>query len=107
MFLWVSVMAWGILVGGKLFDLRVLVGAWSASPPDSLNLLPYDLRYPVDTDEYFFPSSVALLVCSFGGLIAGWDKPPRFCALLAVPTIMLFVTLAFTVLWFWPANAAL
>jgi hypothetical protein len=27
--------------------------------------------------------------------------------LLAVPTIMLFVTLAFTALWFWPGNAAL
>jgi hypothetical protein len=27
MFLWISVVAWGLLVGGKLFDLRVLVGA--------------------------------------------------------------------------------
>ncbi|MFN0151702.1 MAG: hypothetical protein ACKVU1_13440 [bacterium] len=31
--LWISVLAWGPLVGGKLFDLRVLAGAWSASPP--------------------------------------------------------------------------
>jgi hypothetical protein len=107
MFLWISVLAWGILVGGKLFDLRVLVGAWSASPPESLSLLPYGPRFPVDTGDYFFPSSVALLVCSFGGLIAGWNTPPRFRALLAVPAVMLLVTLAFTVLWFWPANAAL
>ena len=107
MFLWVSVVAWGLLVGGKLFDLRVLVGAWSASPPESLNLLPYGPRFPVDTGEYFFPSSVALLVCSFGGLIAGWNTPPRFRALVAVPPVMLLVTLVFTVLWFWPANAAL
>jgi hypothetical protein len=107
MFLWVSVVAWGLLVGGKLFDLRVLVGAWSASPPESLNLMPYGPRYPVDTGEYFFPSSVALLVCSFGGLIAGWSTPPRFRTLLAVPAVMLFVTLVLTVLWFWPANAAL
>lgn len=107
MFLWVSVMAWGILVGGKLFDLRVLVGAWSASPPESLKLLPYGSHYPVDTGEYFFPSSVALLVCSSGGLIAGWNTPWRIRVLLAVPALMLFVTLVFTVLWFWPANAAL
>jgi hypothetical protein len=100
-------MAWGLLVGGKLFDLRVLVGAWSASPPESLNLLPYGPRFPVDTGEYFFPSSVALLVCSIGSLIAGWNTPSRFRALLAVPAVMLFVTLVFTVLWFWPANAAL
>lgn len=107
MFLWVSVVAWGLLVGGKLFDLRVLVGAWSASPPESLNLLPYGPRFPVDTGEYFFPSSVALLVCSVGGLLSGWNTPVRFRALLAVPPVMLLLTLAFTVLWFWPTNAAL
>jgi len=107
MFLWVSVLAWGILLGGKLFDLVVLVGAWSASPPESLNLLPYGPRFPVDTGDYFFPSSVALLVCSFGGLIAGWNTPPRFRILLALPPVMLLVTLVFTVLWFWPANRVL
>jgi hypothetical protein len=107
MFLWVSVIAWGLLVGGKLFDLRVLVGAWSASPPESLHLLPYGARFPVDTGEYFFPSSVALLVCSIGSLITGWNTPWRFRSLLAIPALMLFVTLVFTVLWFWPANAAL
>jgi hypothetical protein len=85
----------------------VLVGAWSASPPESLSLLPYGTRYPVDTGEYFLPSSVALLVCSIGALIAGWKTPAGFRALLAVPAVMLFVTLVFTVLWFWPANAAL
>lgn len=107
MFLWISVLAWGILVGGKLFDLRVLVGAWSASPPKSLSLLPYGPNYPVDTGDYFLPSSVALLVCSVGGLIAGWNTPSRFRALLVLPAVMLLVTLVFTVLWFWPANAAL
>ena len=107
MFLWISVLAWGILVGGKLFDLRVLVGSWSASPPESLSLLPYGPRFPVDTGDFFFPISVALLVCSFGGLIAGWNTPSRFRILLAVPAVMLLVTLVFTVLWFWPANAAL
>jgi len=107
MFVWVSVVAWGLLVGGKLFDLRVLVGAWSASPPESLSLLPYGPRFPVDTGEYFLPSSVGLLVCSIGGLVAGWNTPWSFRALLALPAVMLLITLAFTVLWFWPANAAL
>jgi len=46
--LWISVLAWGILLGGRLFDLRVLVGAWSANPPESLSLLPYGPRFPVD-----------------------------------------------------------
>ena len=30
MFLWVAVLAWGIGVGAKLYDLRVVAGAWSA-----------------------------------------------------------------------------
>ena len=47
-FLWVSVLAWGVGVGAKLYDLRVVAGAWSASPPESLTLLPYGPRFPVD-----------------------------------------------------------
>lgn len=107
LFLWISVMAWGILLGGKLFDLRVLVGAWSLAPPESLSLLPYGPRFPVDTGDYFIPTSAALLVCSLGGVISGWNTPWRFRSLLVIPAVMLAVTLAFTVLWFWPANAAL
>jgi len=105
--LWISVLAWGILVGGKLFDLRVLAGAWSASPPESLRLLPYGSNYPVDTGEYFFPSSVALLVCSFAALITGWRTPPAYRVWLVLPAVMMLATLAFTILWFWPRNAAL
>lgn len=105
--LWVSVLAWGILVGGKLFDLRVLAGAWSASPPESLSLLPYGKNYPVDTGEYFFPSSVALLVCSIAALIAGWKTPATYRVWLILPFVMMLATLAFTVTWFWPRNAAL
>jgi hypothetical protein len=106
-FLWISVIAWGILLGGKLFDLRVLVGAWSASPPESLSLLPYGPRWPVDTGEYFFPSSVALLVCSFGALLAGWSTPLRYRVWLALPPLMMLATLVFTIFWFWPQNASL
>ncbi|GMU65869.1 MAG: hypothetical protein AMXMBFR36_21430 [Acidobacteriota bacterium] len=106
-FLWISVISWGVLLGGKLFDLRVLAGAWSASPPESLSLLPYGPRWPVDTGEYFFPSSVALLICSFGALLAGWSTPVRYRIWLALPPLMMFATLAFTISWFWPQNAAL
>ena len=36
-FLWASVLGWGIGLGGKLFDLIVVAGAWSASPPIDFN----------------------------------------------------------------------
>jgi len=106
-FLWVSVLAWGVLIGAKLFDLRVLVGAWSAAPPESLSLLPYGARYPVDTGEFFIPSSAALLVAALGALIAGWRTPFNYRVLLAISLTMIFATLILTVMEFWPRNAAL
>ncbi|MGD9589000.1 MAG: DUF1772 domain-containing protein [Pyrinomonadaceae bacterium] len=105
--LWISVIAWGILLGGKLFDHVVLVSAWSADPPASLKLLPYGPSYPVDTGDYFFPSSVALLVCSLAVFVSGWQTPWTYRWRLFLPPLMLLVILVFTVLWFWPANAAL
>ncbi len=106
-FLWVSVFVWGLLLGAKLFDLRVLVGAWSASPPESLNLLPYGSRYPVDTGEFFIPISASLLLASLGALISGWKTRIQYRFLLILSATMLFITLAFTVSAFWPRNAAL
>ena len=105
--LWISVFAWGVLLGATLFDLRVLAGAWSASPPESLSLLPYGKRWPVDTGEFFIPSSAALLLASFGALAAGWKTGPRYRALLFVSAATIFGVLVFTVLVFWPMNAAL
>lgn len=106
-FLWISVISWGILLGAKLFDLRVLVGAWSASIPESLNLLPYGARYPVDTGEFFIPSSAALLISSLGALISGWRTHSNYRILLIISAAMIFATLVFTVVAFWPRNAAL
>jgi hypothetical protein len=106
-FIWISVLAWGILLGAKLFDLRVLVGAWSASPPESLSLLPYGPHYPVDTGDFFIPISAALLVASFGALISSWRTPPNYRVWLILPTVMILGSLIFTVVAFWPRNAAL
>ena len=106
-FLWISVLAWGVLLGAKLFDLRVLVGAWSASPPQSLSMLPYGPRYPVDTGEFFIPSSAALLLAAFGALISGWKTPWKYRVWLAQSAAMILATLIFTVSAFWPRNAAL
>ena len=105
--LWISVIEWGVLLGAKLFDLRVLVGAWSASPPESLSLLPYGPRYPVDTGEFFIPISATLLLTSFGALISGWKTPSHFRTLLFISATIIFAILVFTVVSFWPRNAAL
>src|SRR5258708_37443149 len=74
-FLWVSVLAWGIGVGAKLYDLRVLAAAWSAAPPESLTLLPYGARFPVDPGDFFLPTSVLTLVAALRALVSGWKTP--------------------------------
>ncbi|NWG93256.1 MAG: DUF1772 domain-containing protein [Parvularculaceae bacterium] len=100
-------LATGPLVGAKIFDLLVLVGAWSADPPRSLRLLPYGDNWPVDTGEFFIPGSAATLLASLGALIAGWTTPWRYRAQLVAPALIILLTLAITVTVFWPLNSAL
>ena len=61
-FLWIAVLAWGIGAGAKLYDLIVVAGTWSASPPESLSLMPYGARFPVGPGQFFAPTSGATLV---------------------------------------------
>lgn len=106
-FLIQAVLVGGPLVGAKLFDLLVLAGAWSAGPPDSLAMMPYGEHWPVDTGVFFIPFSAAMLIASFGALIAGWKTPWRYRWLLCVPSIGILALLVLTVTAFWPMNAAL
>jgi len=106
-FLILAVLVGGPLVGAKLFDLLVLAGAWSADPPDSLAMMPYGEHWPVDTGVFFIPFSAAMLIASFGALIAGWKTPWRYRWLLCVPSIGILALLVLTVTAFWPMNAAL
>ncbi|MBI1250796.1 MAG: DUF1772 domain-containing protein [Alphaproteobacteria bacterium] len=106
-FLWLAVLVSGPIVGAKLFDLIVLAGAWSADPPHSLRMMPYGEAWPVDTGVFFIPFSAALLIASFGALVAGWRTPWRYRWLLCVPSLGVFALLVLTVVAFWPMNAAL
>lgn len=106
-FLWLAVLVSGPIVGAKLFDLVVLAGAWSADPPGSLAMMPYGNAWPVDTGVFFIPFSAALLIASFGALVAGWRSPWRYRWLLCIPSMGVLALLVLTVLAFWPMNAAL
>jgi hypothetical protein len=105
--LWLAVLAGGPLLGAKLFDLIVLAGAWSASPPSSLAMMPYGKTWPVDTGAFFIPFSAAMLIAGFGALVSGWRTPWRYRWLLCIPSIGILVLLVVTVTAFWPMNAAL
>ncbi|APZ97467.1 hypothetical protein BWQ93_02375 [Sphingopyxis sp. QXT-31] len=106
-FLWLAVLAGGPLLGAKLFDLLVLAGAWAASPPASLAMMPYGKAWPVDTGAFFIPLSAAMLIAGFGTLTAGWRTPWHYRWMLCLPSIGILLLLILTVVAFWPMNAAL
>jgi hypothetical protein len=106
-FLWLSVLAWGIVIGAKLYDLVVIAGAWSAAPPESLTLMPYGTRFPVDPGQFFAPASATVMLAAFGALIAGWNTPWTYRGWLAASTLSILAVWLFTVFVFWRANGVL
>ena len=99
-FLWIAIFGWGIGLGAKLFDLVVVGGAWSASPPGSFALLPYGKKYPINPGDFFIPLSVLIAVGSIGSLISGWRSSLR--SLLWAGVIAFLVIWALTPTVFWP-----
>jgi hypothetical protein len=101
-FLWLSIFAGGIGLGAKLFDLLVLAGAWGASPPGSLALMPYGPRYPIDPGNFFQPLSAILLLGMLGAVISGWKTPWEYRVWLLLPVLMFLLIWIFTPTIFWP-----
>jgi hypothetical protein len=101
-FLWISVLSWGVGLGAKLFDLLVLARAWGASPPVSLVLYPYGRAWPLNPGNFFQPLSVLILAGALGALISAWKTPLEYRGWLWLPII------AFVLIWiatptvFWP-----
>jgi hypothetical protein len=101
-FLWISVLAGGIGLGAKIFDLLVLAGAWGAAPPASLALMPYGSRFPMNPGDFFQPLSVVLLVGVLGALISGWKTPFEYRVWLWLSAGMFIIIWIFTPTVFWP-----
>jgi hypothetical protein len=101
-FLWVSVFAWGIVLGGKLFNLIVLISAWAADPPTSFSLLPYGPRWPFDPGDFFQPLMLLILVGVVGALVSGWNTPRTYKVWLWAPLVLFFVIAVTTVTVFYP-----
>lgn len=101
-FLWISVFAWGVGLGAKLFELVVLIPAWAANPPASLSLLPYGPRWPHNPGDFFQPLGALLVIGTLGSLISGWSSSRSYKAWLWAPLIsILLIWLAAPAL-FWP-----
>jgi hypothetical protein len=67
-FLWMSVLGWGVGLGAKLFDLLVVAGAWRVAPPASFALLPYGPPFPMNPGDFFQPLSAVMVLGIIGAL---------------------------------------
>ena len=101
-FLWFSVIGWGIGLGGKLFDLLILAGAWGAAPPASLALLPYGPHFPRNPGDFFQPLSLVMVAGILGALISGWKTRFGYRVWLWLPVITFLIIWMFTPTVFWP-----
>lgn len=101
-FLWLAVVGWGTGFGAKLFDLIIIAGAWGASPPASLVLMPYGPRYPLNPGDFFLPLMALMVPGTFGALFSGWKTPWRYRIWLIVPLVAFVLTAVFTPAVFWP-----
>jgi len=101
-FLWISVIAWGVALGGKLFEFVVVMPSWAANPPESLTLMPYGPRYPFNPGDFFQPLGPVALVGCVGALYCGWHAPSRFKGLLWLQFAVLLLTAIATPTLFWP-----
>jgi hypothetical protein len=101
-FLWLSVIGWGVGLGGKLFDLIIVAGAWSAAPPASFSLLPYGPRFPLNPGDFFQPLSALMVVGVLGALISGWKTRFEYRVWLWLPVIAFLVIWILTPTVFWP-----
>ncbi len=101
-FLWISVIAWSLGLGGKLFELVVVIPAWAANPPTSLALMPYGPQYPFNPGDFFLPLGLVTLIGCLGSVICAWHAPLRYKFLLWVPVGVLLLTAVATPTLFWP-----
>ncbi len=101
-FLWFAAIGWGMGVGGKLFEMMVVMPAWSASPPTSLALMPYGPRYPFNPGDFFLPLMALMLPGTFGALATGWKTPRSYRIWLIIPAVAFVLVAVFTPTVFWP-----
>ncbi|HEY0758536.1 MAG TPA: DUF1772 domain-containing protein [Acidisarcina sp.] len=102
LFLWLSVIGWGIGLGAAIYDLLVLGTAWGADPPGSLSLLPYGARFPIDPGNFFQPLSAVMVVAVLGALISGSKTSRNYRVWLWAPVIAFAIIWVFTPTVFWP-----
>ena len=105
--LWYAIFAWGIWLGGPLFQMLVVVPMWSASPPESLRTFLQGTEYNRTVYHFFGPPFIAArIVPLIIALAVAWHLPKHRVA-LGVAAVGVVAIVIFTLAYIYPINAVL
>lgn len=105
--LWYAIFAWGIWLGGTVYQMVVVVPMWSAAPPESVRAFVQGTDYNRTIFHFFGPPFMAArLIPTFIALALAWHLPKHRLA-LGVAVVCLTATVIFTLTYVYPINAVL
>ena len=74
--LWYAIFAWGIWLGGTVYQMVVVVPMWSASPPESVRAFFQGTSYNHTIFHFFGPPFMAArLIPTIIALALAWHLP--------------------------------
>ncbi len=104
--LWIAVVAWSLWIGGLMYEMVVILPLWSSSLPESVVEWNARPQFVVNPTRFFAPVAITTVLSSLLGLILGWKSGNRR-VWLVLSAICAVVTLAFTLIYFFPKNEVL
>lgn len=105
-FLWISIIAWGLWVGALVYEMNTVIPLWSSNLPQSA--IEWNSRpgFRFNPTPFYIPVALTTVFSSLIALLLGWrtgGRPPW----LLISSLSSAVTLAFTLLYFFEKNDVL
>ena len=105
--LWYGIFAWGIWLGGTLYQMAVIAPMWSAFPPKSLRAFLQATDYNRTVYHFFGPPFIAArIVPMILALALAWHLP-KHRVVLGVAAVCVAAIVIFTLAYIYPINAVL
>lgn len=103
--LWLSVVVWGCMLGGIIYETLVVVPVWSAAPPESTGVMTHP-RFPIVPSRMWIPFSNLHTLISIAVVIFAWNqRSRRWWLLFALAVVIVSHVMQFG--YFWPTNRAM
>jgi uncharacterized membrane protein len=105
--LWYAIFAWGIWLGGTLYQMLVVVPLWSLAPPESLRAFFFGTAYNRTILHFFGPPFLAArTIPLILALALAWHLP-KHRVLMVVAVACILAIGVFTIAYISPINAVL